>query len=471
MITLHSTWSLRPALVGAALASALFAGPAAAQDAGGPSYGPGTGDDGPRASAPGPGAGRHADLEALRAEVEDLRQQVQALTALVRETRALAAPSAPSRADDAVASTARPAAASAAQPAGAAAAPAETRPSVRLTGTILSTSSFNSADANWIDAPNVVGTASGGSVTSSLRQSRLGVAVDPFAVGGWQASGALELDFFGGTPAVATGAVMPLPRLVTAMATLARGSRSVSAGQDQVIFAPRDPTSLAALATPQFYRAGNLFLRAPHIRVEQRLGARITTAAALVAPVTGDAVPAFTFAPPAGAGERSTRPAFEARAAYAAGSPDADRELQIGASGHVGWLRQFGQDSANGGAALDLYARAGRLGLAGEVFATEDLDAFGAGIAQPGRAAGGWLELRGAVLPRLSLTGGAGLDRRPDGAGTAGRSRNASLFGNVIVKVGPAVSASLEYRWLQTRYVSGRDRVNHHVTAVMALRF
>lgn len=466
MRTLHTPSTRRPAIA-AVLTSLLLAVPAAAQNAEGPSTGPTTSRDRPRTSPASRAAGVDADLEALRAEVEELRQQVHALTALVRDARAQALTTAVSSSDVPSASDADVPASLAAQ-----ATPVDdARPPVRLTGTILSTSSYNSSDANWIDAPNLVGTARGGSVSSSLRQSRVGVAVDPFAVGGWQASGTLALDFFGGTPAVATGAVMPLPRLVTAVARLERGSHAVMAGQDQVIFAPRDPTSLAALAVPQFYRAGNLFLRAPQIRVDQRLGAGLSVAAALVAPMTGDAVPAFTFAPPVGAGERSERPALEARAAYTAGSPEADRELQIGASGHLGWLRQFGQTSGAGGGALDLYARAGRLGLAGELFVAEDLDAFGAGLAQAGRASGGWLEVRGAVLPRVSLTGGAGLDHRPDGAGTAGRSRNASLFGNVIVHAGPAVSASVEYRWLQTRYVSGRDRVNHHVTAVMALRF
>lgn len=470
MRTLLTTWTRRAALAAAAAASLLLAVPAAAQNAEAPSTGRATVVDLPRTSSVGPAAAVHADLEALKAEVEDLRLQVQALTALVRETRAsVSTPLRPASTDAAHAATAGLDAPPAGQPSASVDAPA--RRAMRLTGAILSTSSINSADANWIDAPNLVGTAIGGSLTSSLRQSRLGVAVDPFAVGGWRASGELSLDFFGGTPAVATGAVMPVPRLVSAFARLERGSHALMAGQDQVLFAPRDPTSLAAFAVPQLYRAGNLFLRAPQIRVDQRLRGGLSVAAALVAPVAGDAVPAYAFAPPAGAGERAERPALEARAAYAAGAPDADRELQIGASGHLGWLRQFGQTAGAGGGAIDLYARAGRFGLAGEVFVAEDLDAFGAGLAQAGRANGGWLELRGAVLPRVSLTGGAGLDRRPDGAGTAGRSRNASVFGNVIVQVGPALSASVEYRWLQTRYVSGRDRVNHHVTAVMALRF
>ena len=71
----------------------------------------------------------------------------------------------------------------------------------------------------------------------------------------------------------------------------------------------------------------------------------------------------------------------------------------------------------------------------------------------------------------MSLNGGAALDRRPDGFGSAGRLRNTSAFGNVIVKLSPEVSASVEYKWLQTRYGSGSNRANHHVNAVFAVTF
>lgn len=477
MMTLHSTWSRRLALVAVALASALLEGPAAAQDAGGSSH-----VSAARVSNDAAPGGSRADLEALRAEVDALRQQVQALTALVRETRALSAAFEPSRVRDAsvpmASSTdARPAhAAQAAQPAspagvGANGASAEGRPPVRLTGTILSTSSFNSADANWIDAPNVVGTASGGSLTSSLRQSRFGVAVEPFAVGGWRASGLLEVDFFGGTPAVAAGAVMPLPRLLAASARFERRSRAIEVGHGPVIFAPRDPTSLAAQAFPQFFRAGNLFLRAPQVRVEQRVGGGWTAAAALVAPLAGDASPSYVFGTTPAAGERSQRPALEGRVGYVTSAADDRVGLQVGVSGHSGWIRELGRTVATAGVSVDGRVRLGRLGVTGEWFLTEDLDAFGAGVAQPGRAVGGWIEALVPLRPRLSVTAGAGTDRRPNGAGTAGRDRNTSAFGNVIVHLTPALESSVEYRWLQTRYVSGRDRVNHHVTAVMALRF
>jgi hypothetical protein len=140
-------------------------------------------------------------------------------------------------------------------------------------------------------------------------------------------------------------------------------------------------------------------------------------------------------------------------------------------SGHYGWIRQAGQLIPATAGALDFNLRAGRVGLAGEVFAADELDAYGSGVGQPGRSEGGWMEARLAATRRLSFNGGASLDRRPDGVGAAGRLRNTSAFGNVILRLTPEVAASLEYKWLQTRYGSGRNRENHHVNAVFAVTF
>ena len=74
-------------------------------------------------------------------------------------------------------------------------------------------------------------------------------------------------------------------------------------------------------------------------------------------------------------------------------------------------------------------------------------------------------------MRRVSVNGGAAIDRRPDGVGAAGRLRNRSAFGNVIVRLTPEVAASVEYKWLGTQYGSGRTRDNHHVNAVFAVTF
>jgi hypothetical protein len=440
----------------------------------------------PRIAAPDERA--RTDVERLRDEVDDLRRQLSDLSLELRALRGLLPDrTRPDRTP--VVATAQVGTAAPAQPQEPVAAevPAEVLLAqieelaqvkvesasafpVTLTGTIVSNTVVNSGDANWLESPNLVGTAAGGSMTSTMRQSRLGLDVHGIPVGGWEATGALMLDFFGGTPGFVTGTVLGLPRLLTAFGRLERDGTAILVGQDQVMLAPRDPTSLAALAFPQFFRAGNLFLRAPQVRIEQRLGG-VTVMAGIVAPVAGDASATYVFAPSAGAGERSERPAFEGHVAFDRGDADAAGEAHVGASAHYGWVKQGGAIDTTSAAAVDFLVRRGRVGVAGEVFAADDLDAYGSGVGQPGRSEGGWVEARFAAATRVSLNGGASLDRRPDGVGTAGRLRNRSAFGNVIVRLTPEVAASVEYKWLQTRYQSGSNRANHHVNAVFAVTF
>lgn len=410
------------------------------------------------------------ELAALRREVVSLRQEVTSLRGAPPAARAIAAP--------------------AIQPAAPAPQPpvemiqsqvdelsqvkvqSGSRFPVTLSGTILSNTVFNSGDANWLEGPNLVGTTSGGSVTSTMRQSRIGLDVSTIPVGAWNAKGTLILDFFGGATGFPTGTVMGLPRLLYAFGRLERGATAIQIGQDHALLAPRDPTSLAAYAFPQFYRSGNLYLRAPQARIEQRLGGGWTIKAGAMAPVVGDAPAAYTFAPPAGAGERSKRPAFEGHLGFDRGDGDAAAEAHLGVSGHYGWERIGSALEPISAGALDFHVRAGRLGTSGEFYAAEDLDAFGAGVAQRGRSVGGWIEGNVLATARLSFNGGVGLDTRPDGVGPAGRLRNSSAFGNVIVRFTPEVSASLEYRWLETQYgAAGRGRDNQHVNAVFAVRF
>lgn len=425
------------------------------------------------------GAAGRDELGVLRDEVADLRRQLGALAAELRAMRGLLPEPAVVHAGSATATLAQATAGAQVPPEmlqsqveelAQTRVEASSRFPVTLTGTIVSNTVYNTGDANWLESPNLVGTASGGSMTSTMRQSRLGFDVRAIPIGSWEAKGALVVDFFGGTPGFVNGTVMGLPRLLYAFGRLERGGTAIQAGQDHAMLAPRDPTSLAAFAFPQFFRAGNLYLRAPQLRLEQKFKG-FTAKGGIIAPIAGDAGTSYIFAPPAGAGERSERPAVQGHLGWAAGSPDAAGEVQVGVSGHQGWIKQAGELVTSAAGAIDVNVRRGRVGLAGEAYLADELDAFGAGVGQPGRSEGGWAEVRLAVASRLSFNGGAALDRRPDGAGSAGRLRNTSAFGNVIWRLTPEVAASVEYRWLQTRYVSGRNRENHHVNAVFAVTF
>lgn len=145
---------------------------------------------------------------------------------------------------------------------------------VRLFGAIVSNTVGNSGAANWLENPNIAdpeppGTTPG-SFTSTLRQSQIGLNIGPIPVGGLTASGAVVADFMGGAPGFVTGTVMGLPRMVYAYARLEGEHTALLVGQDLNLLAPRDPTSLAAQSFPLLFRSGNLYLRSPQVRLEQK---------------------------------------------------------------------------------------------------------------------------------------------------------------------------------------------------------
>jgi hypothetical protein len=349
---------------------------------------------------------------------------------------------------------------------------------VKVSGTILTNTYVNSGEGNWPENPNLVGnpsTASGsrGSMSATARQSRLGLEVGGIAVGNWQANGTIIADFLGGVPGFQTGTVMGLPRLLYAFGRVESDRTAIEVGQDHAILAPRDPTSLAALSFPLLFRSGNLYLRVPQARVEQKLPKDFTVTMGIVAPIAGDAASTYDFAPPPGAGERSMRPAFEGRLAFAQGTHDTPREIVVGVSGHYGWRRPSTTVSDAWAVALDFNGRMGRVGAAGEFFKADNADAFGGGLSQAGRASGGWAEGRFALTGQATLVGGFGIDKPADALGRVLRQRNRSIFSSAIVQLTPELAASLEYRWLETELgsVAPVARDNHHVNAVFAVKF
>jgi hypothetical protein len=349
---------------------------------------------------------------------------------------------------------------------------------VRIFGTLHASAFFNSGEANWLDNPNIVPAASEDSRTGTfsmgLRQTRLGLAVDGPALGHFKSSGTVVADFFGGIPGFQTGQAMALPRLLVAYARLETTRTRVDIGQDHVVLAPRDPTSLAALAFPSLFRSGNLYLRAPQVRVERAVADRVRATAALVAPIGGDLTTEdYRFVPPALGGERSRRPGFEGRLAFdSTTDADAPRVAAVAVSGHYGSERRASGSESAWAAALDFGLRRNWIGFAGEIFRGTNIDAFGGATALDARAAGGWAELRLFASPRFAFHGGGGIeDLRGVRTTALPRRRNRSAYGNVIVSLTPEVQASFEYRWLGTLPGSGGERHNHHVDWVLTYKF
>lgn len=334
---------------------------------------------------------------------------------------------------------------------------------VKIFGTIHSNVAYNDGQANWLENPNIVAapTDSQGSYTQTLRQSRLGLSASGLSLGAWQGSGLVMFDFFGGIPSFQTGQVFGLPRMVYGYARLENEKTAIEIGQDDMMLAPRNPTSVAAYAFPLLFRSGNLYLRTPQARVETRLAGssrgELRAMAGIVAPVGGDfQSPDYTFVPPALGGERSRTPGVQARVAWRDG--DEDRGATVGVSGHYSREKPEADVLNSWAAAVDFNWQGARFGVGGEAFVGDNLDQFGGGLGQRVKGAGGFLEARIRPVRRWELVFGGGTDR-PDGS--VALSQNDSAYGSVTFRVTPEVASSVEYRWLQTTAGAARRRNDH----------
>jgi hypothetical protein len=398
------------------------------------------------------------ELAALRAEVQQLRGE---LDVLKRE--APAAPASLEILQTQVAELAQTRVES------------TSRAPVKLFGTVHGHFFTNSGNANWLDIPNLTlppATPTSGTTGATLRQTRIGLTVDAPRLGALKTSGVVAMDFFGGVPGFQTGQVMGLARLLVGYARIEGERMAVEVGQDQMILAPRDPTSLAGFAFPLLFRSGNLYLRVPQARVEFQVAGHLRATGGIVAPIGGDFTGTdYLFVPPALGGERSRRPGVQARIAYVNGRPDAVRFVDVGVSGHAGWEQQPTELTNSWAGAFDFAARRDWFGTAGELFAGDNADAFGGGLGLNARSAGGWAEVQVYPSQRLRLTTGFGVDDlREEQKFALPRRQNRSVYSGLMFSLTPEVSAGFEYRALRT--LSGQaSQTNHHFDWVLAHTF
>ena len=352
---------------------------------------------------------------------------------------------------------------------------------VKIFGSVVFNSYFNSGEANWLENPNTVAAAPtnglpSGSFGATLRQSRVGAIIEGPQVGSMRTSGVIAVDFFGGIPNFQTGQVMGLPRLLYAFVRMETGRTAIEVGQDHMILAPQNPTSLAAMSFPDLYRSGNLYLRVPQARIEHSFATgksgEFLAAGGIVAPIAGDFAGNYTFVPPNLAGERSRRPAVQGRLAWRARPRSADRGFEIGFSGHYGTEEYVGGAISSWATAMDLDARVGRFGLGGEWYVGKNIDAFGGSIGQLAKSAGGFVEGRFHATSRLEFNSGVGRDRLFDRTlFPATLAGNTGVYANTIFRWTPEVASSVEYRWLSTAPAQNAARRNNHVNFVLTYSF
>ena len=372
--------------------------------------------------------------------------------------------------------------------------------SARLTpyGTIYFNAFGNSGGTNNADVPLFATPTGNGNVSASVRQTRLGFRLEGAKIGNANLRAVLEADFFGGFPSVGIGENFGVVRLRLANARLDWEKTSVTVGQDWMVFAPVNPTSLAAAAIPQLAAAGNIWARIPQIKVERKLNKNFTFQGAILAPQTGDYNTASSFFLQPTSGASSKLPFFQSRIAFAETNWfNSKKAGSIGLSAHYGRSKVFTgttnieNDIESLGVALDWnFPLAERVSFAGEAFFGRNLGGFQAGVFQSYNndfayrvgnslisggvraigTRGGWMQIGftpDILQNNLSLYGSIGIDDPTDADLISRtprdfRTQNFAFAFDLIYKFTPQFQIGGEFRRLQTLYVlSGRRNANH----------
>ena len=365
-------------------------------------------------------------------------------------------------------------------------------------GIIFFNAFTNSAGSNNTDDPLWATPSGQSNASASGRQTRFGIKITGGRIGNAAVTGVVEADFYGGFPAVGVGENMGVLRLRVAKAKFDWERTSLTVGQDWVLFAPNNPTSLAAAAIPQFASAGNLWSRLPQIRVERKLGENFKWQGAVLAPGTGDfpngGNPALLQP---GTGAASKVPFFQSRISYSKTNWfGAGKSGTIGVAGHYGRseinLGNVSNEIDSIGVALDWkFPIVKRVTLTGEAFLGRNLGGFQGGIFQGYNTdfslqqnnmtvsggvrgigtRGGWTQI-GWNLPtldnRLTAYASIGIDdpKNEDLFNINNRNFRTRNFGyafDLIYKFSPKISVGAEFRRLETSYFFTGQRANNHI--------
>jgi hypothetical protein len=368
---------------------------------------------------------------------------------------------------------------------------------LELTGRILTNGFLTLGRANNVDVPLVALAPSDvdekDAFGVSVRQSRIGGIVTVSDVLGGTFIGDLDVDFFGGVQnGPGDRRLFPEPRLRTTRALLRWSRTEIMVGSDVPLISEVNPVSLAASGVPDFSGSGNLWNWLGQLRVAQELGAtrvgpssvRWALQGAVMSPYAGAQYPGEPDAEDAG--ERSSRPAFEARlrARWGDTAQAGPSDVSIGEGGgeiglgvHRGWVAD-GDGELYTSQALAIDARlsfTSRVELRGEAYAGRLLRGLGGGgitqafgrpltgeaVGPPIRDKAGWAQLNAQVLSTLLVGSGCGLDVVDDEDRPI-RRRNTVCAAHVLWRPSEPIVVGLEFRRMATEFDTGAiGRVSH----------
>jgi len=353
---------------------------------------------------------------------------------------------------------------------------------IRITGMMLFNAYLNSAlngGSQYASIASLIpGPERGG---GTIRQSVIGLDFrGPTTIWGGKVHGSLYMDFYGGSGQL----LDQLMRVRTGSIDIDWKSRSVMAGLEKPIFAPREPNSLAQVGISPLTGTGNLWLWVPQVKFEQRfgLGERTQVRAQIGIMETREnlALSTTSFVPAIAPG----RPGVEGRVEFSYGS-EGGRRFEFASGFHSSATHVAGTSVPSNLYAFDWFFNPiSKLEFTGAYFNGQNLQhlgtggirqgfvVIGEGLATPVRSTGGWAQLTWLATHRLSFNFFGGKQDDRDRDLFAGRIGNNQKFGaNFFYRLAPNVLASFEASHLRTTYISIGDRLYNHYDLSLAYQF
>lgn len=291
---------------------------------------------------------------------------------------------------------------------------------------------------------------------ATANQTRLGLSMAAGKVGSFTLSGKIEVDFYGGN---AENKAYNYMR--HAYIELKNTNWTFIAGQYWDIINPLNPSTLNY---PVMWGSGNLGYRRAQISAHHRLTAGkvlLTLQAGIFRTISGD-----LDSNGIDDGVANGMPSLQGR--LAARIPFGEAAfMQLGVSGHTANSSgkvDYKSDSINVDMTLALCKR---LTIVGEWFSGRNMAAFYAGILQGINTAtqreietsGFYVSLQAGLTSTLKLNLGYGIDDPTDEILAEGnRSKNQSIFGNLIFSLNKAVSMGFELYHAATDYLGAASQ-------------
>jgi hypothetical protein len=297
-------------------------------------------------------------------------------------------------------------------------------------------------------------------------------------VWGGKVRGALALDLYGGSGQ----ALDQLLRFRTGSVSIDWKSRTLMAGVDKPILAPREPNSLAQVAYSPLTGAGNLWLWMPQVRLQQdlQLGERSRVRAQIGVVEIHDTYNSNVsgYTPEV----EGSRPGLQGRFEFRTGT---ERRLEVAPGFHTSSSHVGGFSIPSRLFSLDWLAQPWRaLDFTGAFFAGQNVSPLGTGGAGGGLASlragylsavhsrGGWGQVTYRATPRLSLNLFSGQqDNRNRDLESGQVGKNLAYGANFFYRMAPNVVVSLEISQVRTQRMAAGAVLNNHYDLALAYLF